>query len=183
LTIPSNMRCTAYSRICGVGFPAVMGKYLALRHYVLLYNDLPGVRENDPILLPNLLQSSRSTFSWGSFPSFFAFKAGRWDTRISALWGWPTVIHEPGLSTAYGNREAIFRRVSGGVVRYLSARLCHYFVPKKVVHTFSGFMLYQFEHHMEVANCLLTRGDIKIKCSLLTRELHKPPAHTEPILT
>jgi hypothetical protein len=41
--------------------------------------------------LANLLQSSRSTFSWGSFPSFFAFKAGILDTQISAPGGWPTV--------------------------------------------------------------------------------------------
>jgi hypothetical protein len=39
------------------------------------------------ILLANLLQSSRSTFSWGSFLSFFAFKAGMLDTPISALGG------------------------------------------------------------------------------------------------
>src|SRR4029077_15812915 len=44
-----------------------------------------------PILLANLLQSSRSTFSWGSFPSFFAFKAGMLNTQISAPGGWPTV--------------------------------------------------------------------------------------------
>ena len=37
------------------------------------------------ILLANLFQSSRSTFSWGSFPSVFAFKEGMWDTHISAL--------------------------------------------------------------------------------------------------
>src|SRR5262245_57279434 len=43
------------------------------------------------ILLANLFQSSRSTFSWGSFLSFFVFKAGMLDTHISALGGWPTV--------------------------------------------------------------------------------------------
>ena len=43
------------------------------------------------ILLANLFQSSRSTFSWGSFPSVFAFKEGMWDTHISALGGSPTV--------------------------------------------------------------------------------------------
>src|SRR5215217_2115301 len=43
------------------------------------------------ILLANLLQSSMSTFSWRSFLSFFAFKAGMLDTQISALGGWPTV--------------------------------------------------------------------------------------------
>jgi len=39
--------------------------------------------------LANLLQSSRSTFSWGGFPSFFAFKAGlllRHPRQISIPW-------------------------------------------------------------------------------------------------
>jgi hypothetical protein len=35
-----------------------------------------GVSQKGGILLANLLQRSRSTFSWGSFPSFFAFKEG-----------------------------------------------------------------------------------------------------------
>jgi hypothetical protein len=43
------------------------------------------------ILLANPLQSSRSTFSRESFPSFFAFKEGMWDTQISALLSSPTV--------------------------------------------------------------------------------------------
>jgi hypothetical protein len=72
-------------------FPVGMEKYLTLRNYALLHNGLQGVRENDPILLANLLQRSRSTFSWGSFPSFLAFKAGMLDTQISAPGGWPTV--------------------------------------------------------------------------------------------
>jgi hypothetical protein len=46
---------------------------------------------NERILLANLLQSSRSTLSRGSFLSFFAFKEGMLDTQISALGGWPTV--------------------------------------------------------------------------------------------
>jgi hypothetical protein len=41
--------------------------------------------------LANLHQSSRSTFSWESFPSFFAFQEGMLDTQILALGGWPTV--------------------------------------------------------------------------------------------
>src|SRR5438067_1015059 len=49
------------------------------------------VSQNPQILLANLLQSSRSTFSWGSFLSFFAFKEGMLGTQISALGGWPTV--------------------------------------------------------------------------------------------
>ena len=73
---------------------------------------LSGCAINPRILLANLLQSSRSTFSWESFPSFFAFQEGMWDTQISAFLSSPTVTHEPGLSTAYKNRGAIFRRVS-----------------------------------------------------------------------
>ena len=45
----------------------------------------------DRILLVNLLQSSRSPFSRGSFLSFFVFKDGMWVTSISVLGGWPTV--------------------------------------------------------------------------------------------
>ena len=48
-------------------------------------------RPKGPRSQPTRLQSSRSTFSWGSFPSFFAFKAGMLDTQISAPGGWPTV--------------------------------------------------------------------------------------------
>jgi len=43
--------------------------------------------DNGGILLVNLLQRSRSTFSWDSFLSFFAFKEGMWDTQISARGG------------------------------------------------------------------------------------------------
>jgi hypothetical protein len=43
--------------------------------------------------------------------AFFAFQEGMWDTQISALLNSPTVIHEPGLSTAYENSGAIFSRV------------------------------------------------------------------------
>ena len=50
----------------------------------------PGPK-NARILLVNLHQSSRSTFSWESFPSFFAFQEGMLDTQILALGGWPTV--------------------------------------------------------------------------------------------
>jgi hypothetical protein len=49
------------------------------------------VSENPPILLANLLQSSSSTFSYVSFPSFFAFQEGIWDTQIAALLSSPTV--------------------------------------------------------------------------------------------
>jgi hypothetical protein len=47
--------------------------------------------KGNPILLANPLQSSRSTFSWESFPGFFVFKEGMWDTQISALLSSPTV--------------------------------------------------------------------------------------------
>jgi hypothetical protein len=43
------------------------------------------------ILLPNLLQRSRSTLSRGSFLRFFTFKEGRLGTPISVLGGWATV--------------------------------------------------------------------------------------------
>src|SRR5262249_17877165 len=49
------------------------------------------VSKKEGILLPNLLQGSKSTFSWESFLSFFAFKVGMRDTQISALGGWATV--------------------------------------------------------------------------------------------
>src|SRR5262245_61635296 len=52
---------------------------------------LPGVSFKGRILLANLLQSSRSTFSRGNFPSCFAFQEGMWDTPMSALGGSPTV--------------------------------------------------------------------------------------------
>jgi hypothetical protein len=43
--------------------------------------------------LANLLQSSKSTFSWENFLGFFAFPEGMLGTPISALEGWPTVSH------------------------------------------------------------------------------------------
>src|SRR5438093_13196443 len=50
-----------------------------------------GCLENEGILLANLLQSSKRTFSRGSFLSFLAFKEGMLGTPISVLGGWPTV--------------------------------------------------------------------------------------------
>src|SRR5438105_4373693 len=53
---------------------------------------LPQIgKRNEGILLANLLQSSRSTLSRGSFLSFLAFKEGILSTPISVLGGWPTV--------------------------------------------------------------------------------------------
>jgi hypothetical protein len=48
-------------------------------------------QKNGRILLVNLLQSSRSTFSRENLLSFFAFKEGMLGTPISVLGGWPTV--------------------------------------------------------------------------------------------
>ena len=73
--------------------------------------------------MANLLQSSSSTFSCVSFPGFFAFQEGMWDTHISALLSSPTVIHDPGLSTAHENRGAIFSRVSLRLMRHLARGL------------------------------------------------------------
>ena len=50
------------------------------------------------VLLANPLQSSRSTSSWGSFLSFFAFQEGMLGTQISARGGWPTVLAPPGFT-------------------------------------------------------------------------------------
>ena len=50
-----------------------------------------SVSLNGELLLANPLQSSSSTFSWGSFLSFFAFQDGMLGTQISARGGWPTV--------------------------------------------------------------------------------------------
>ena len=47
--------------------------------------------QNGPRSQPTQLQSSSSTFSCVSFPSFFAFQEGMWDTQISALPSSPTV--------------------------------------------------------------------------------------------
>src|SRR5262249_54863384 len=52
---------------------------------------LTSCADHGRILLVNLLQRSRRTFSWESFLSFFAFKEGMVDTQISALGDWPTV--------------------------------------------------------------------------------------------
>jgi hypothetical protein len=48
-------------------------------------------RPKGPRSQPTRLQSSSSTFSCVSFPSFFAFQEGMWDTQISALLSSPTV--------------------------------------------------------------------------------------------
>ena len=52
---------------------------------------MPLIHTNGRILLANLLQSSKSTFSCVSFPGLFAFQEGLWDTHISALLSSPTV--------------------------------------------------------------------------------------------
>jgi transposase len=53
-----------------------------------LYEELKHLRkENARILLVNPLHSSRSTFSWGSLLSFFAFQEGMLGTPISVLGG------------------------------------------------------------------------------------------------
>jgi hypothetical protein len=45
-----------------------------------IFAQMSNCADNGRILLANLLQSSSSTFSWGSFLGFFAFKEGMWDT-------------------------------------------------------------------------------------------------------
>jgi len=48
-------------------------------------------RPKGPRSQPTQLQRSRSTFSWGSFLSFFAFQEGMLGIQISAREGWPIV--------------------------------------------------------------------------------------------
>ena len=67
---------------------------LSLISLILLEDLSPAAKSVSltlPILLANLLQGSRSTFSCASYPSFFAFQEGMWDTQISALLNSPTV--------------------------------------------------------------------------------------------
>jgi len=70
--------------------------------------------DNGRILLANQLQSSGSTFSCVSFPSFFAFQEGMWDTQISALPSSPTVsgpLFELGVSAKAGLETLVERPV------------------------------------------------------------------------
>ena len=64
-----------------------------------------GCPQNGRILLANLLQSSNSTFSCIHFRSFFAFQAGMWDPRISALLSSPTVSGRYFYRTLYGHHR------------------------------------------------------------------------------
>src|SRR5215475_10727537 len=57
----------------------------------LLTGSFSGRATIGRILLANLFQSSSSTFSCVSFPGFFAFQEGIWDTQVSALLNSPTV--------------------------------------------------------------------------------------------
>jgi hypothetical protein len=74
----TSWHTTNSTLICGLSFCAWRTGRIAPR---ILCTD------NGRILLVNLLQRSRSTFSWGSFLSFFAFQDGILDTQISARGG------------------------------------------------------------------------------------------------
>ena len=71
--------------------PCSQAKYHAKRGYNQGLSSTICVDEDLRILLANLLQSSSSTFSCISFPSYFAFQEGIWGTHISALLSSPTV--------------------------------------------------------------------------------------------
>ena len=58
--------------------------------------------------MANLLPSSSSAFSRRSFPSFFAFQEGMWETQISALPSSPTVSG----GFFYCPDEAIYHRLT-----------------------------------------------------------------------
>src|SRR5438132_37903 len=72
--------------ICGLSFWAQLGARIG---------PLGVCRINGRILLANLLQSSRSTLSRGSFLSFLAFKEGMLSTLISE-----TIASLPGFGMA-----------------------------------------------------------------------------------
>src|SRR5262245_22953848 len=91
-------RLTSLPRWGTVGFPPRCSE-------VCPRDRLPCLN-NVPILLANPLQSSKRTFSWGHFLSFFAFQEGMWDTQVSALLSSPTVSvpflrHWPALPTQH----------------------------------------------------------------------------------
>jgi hypothetical protein len=69
----------------------MIGVHVLLTTSTFHSHDPAEVLKKGGILLANLLQSSRSTFSRGSLLSFFAFKEGRLGTPISLREGWPTV--------------------------------------------------------------------------------------------
>ena len=72
---------------------------------------------NARILLANLLQSARSTFSCEGFLSFFAFKEDMLNTPISALRGWPTVSARFScIPHAYWSTSSASRSRDGGIV-------------------------------------------------------------------
>ena len=76
---------------CGMGYLCAGdgSSFCTLANEVVV--QMISCTDNGRILLANLLQGSRSTFSQGSFPSFFAFEEGMWDIHISALLSSPTV--------------------------------------------------------------------------------------------
>jgi hypothetical protein len=82
-----------------------------------LWQGSPVCRKNGRILLANPLQSSRSTFSRGSFLSFFAFQEGMLGTPISLLGGWPTVsgrfLHSPRIKILHLSKVYLFVQMLG----------------------------------------------------------------------
>src|SRR6266516_2979011 len=72
--------------------------------------DPAEVSKNHRILLANLLQSSRSTLSRGSFLTFLAFKEGMLSTLISVLGGWPTVSGRLRAAEAITQEENCLQR-------------------------------------------------------------------------
>ena len=87
--------------ICGLSFWAQLGARIG---------PLGVCRINGRILLANLLQSSRSTLSRGSFLSFLAFKEGMLSTLISVLGGWPTVSGRLRAAEAITQEENCLQR-------------------------------------------------------------------------
>ena len=102
-------------KTCGRGdkWTQILGIGYSIRR-LALWQGSPGCPLNGRILLANQLQSSGSTFSCVSFPSFFAFQEGMWDTQISALPSSPTVsgpLFELGVSAKAGLETLVERPV------------------------------------------------------------------------
>src|SRR4029453_3421335 len=79
------------------------------------------------------------------------------DTQISAPGGWPTVPHEPGLSTAYGNSGAISSRVSLRFLRLQRDQRLHlWYIGKRKQGFLRNHAIPQFTFLAPVGNRCIT---------------------------
>jgi len=81
---------------------------------------LPLIPINEGLLLANLLQRSRTAFSCVSFPGFFAFFEGMYDTQTSALRSSPTVP-EGFLRHRPNSPQTLARLLTGTEIRQVNS--------------------------------------------------------------